>query len=222
MNAAELPATRSLLEVLATIPDPRRVNRHHPLVAILALATFATLCGARSLLAIAEWGRHQRKEVARLLGFKGDKTPCVATFHNVFKVLDLDAFEASLTGWARTLGAGAPGDVGALDGKTLRGTTGVEVPGVHLLALLSHRLGIVIAQQPVGAKANELTGARELFQHLEVAGMTITGDAIFTQRDVCETLVTEKKLTISSKSKTTSRRSVRRSLRSSTIQRGQS
>ena len=46
--------------------------------AILALATCAMLCGARSLYAIAQWGRDQGGATAQLLGFSQEKTPCVA------------------------------------------------------------------------------------------------------------------------------------------------
>ena len=45
----------SLLRALAGVPDPRsRHGRRHPLPAVLALATVAMLCGARSLYAIAQ------------------------------------------------------------------------------------------------------------------------------------------------------------------------
>ena len=50
------------------------------------------LCGARSLYAIAQWGRDQGGATAQLLGFSQEKTPC--GLHRVFKGLDVAAFEA--------------------------------------------------------------------------------------------------------------------------------
>ena len=53
------PQSRSLIEVLAAIPDFRSTRgKRHPLAAILALAWSAMLCGSRRYTAIAEWGRH--------------------------------------------------------------------------------------------------------------------------------------------------------------------
>ena len=73
-------------------------GRRHSLGAILALATCAMLCGARSLYAIAQWGRDQGGATAQLLGFSQEKTPCVATLHRVFD-LDVAAFEAEVGNW---------------------------------------------------------------------------------------------------------------------------
>lgn len=77
--------------------DPRsRYGRRHPLPDVLALATVAMLCGARSLCAIAQWGREQPEAVVRQLGFTRQSTPGVATLHRVFKRVDVEQFETVL------------------------------------------------------------------------------------------------------------------------------
>ena len=59
----------TLREALDLVPDFRSSQgRRHSLGAILALATCAMLCGARSLYAIAQWGRDQGGATAQLLG----------------------------------------------------------------------------------------------------------------------------------------------------------
>ena len=95
MRTAELGA--SLLQALAAVPDPRAARgRRHPLAAILTLAVAAMLADARSLYAIAQWGRLQSAETVRALGFTRAQTPTVSTLHEVFKMLDVEAFEAAL------------------------------------------------------------------------------------------------------------------------------
>jgi hypothetical protein len=137
---------RSLLVAFARVPDPRRRRgRRHPLPAILALATAAMLSGARSLYAIAQWGRLQPPEVLQALGFTRDRAPCVATLHLAFKALDAAAFEAALAGWAQAT-LGDRGRTIALDGKALRGIHGEELPGVRLVAAYCDEAGLVLAQ----------------------------------------------------------------------------
>ncbi len=98
MSTPEIGA--SLLQTFATVPDPRAARaargRRHPLAAILALAVAAMLADARSLYAIAQWGRLQSAETVRALGFTRAKTPTVSTLHEVVKILDVAAFEAAL------------------------------------------------------------------------------------------------------------------------------
>jgi hypothetical protein len=72
----------------------------------------------------------------------------------------------------------------SLDGKTLRGTQGHEVPGVHLLAAYAHEAGVVLAQIPVEAKTNEHKAALQLLDLIPLAGKVVVGDAAFCQRDL--------------------------------------
>ncbi|MEO7003077.1 MAG: transposase family protein [Ktedonobacterales bacterium] len=136
----------SLVKALSEVPDPRsRHGRRHPLPAVLTLAVVGMLSGARSLYAMAQWGREQPESVVRALGFTRGRTPGVATLHRVFKALDIDAFETVLARWARTA-LGDRGEAIAIDGKALRGIHGEELPGVRLVAAYEVQTGLVLAQ----------------------------------------------------------------------------
>ena len=135
-----------LLGALSGIEDPRKARGvRHPLPAILALAVCAMLSGARSLYAIAQWGR-EHPDLVRPLGFSREQTPCVATLHHVFRRLDADAFEEALGRWAQEcLGEGEAAI--AIDGKALRGIHGRELPGVRLVAAYEGKRGLVLGQK---------------------------------------------------------------------------
>jgi len=181
----------SLIEVLGRVPDPRSVHgRRHPLGAILGLAVCAMLCGARSLYAISQWGRDQGEEVSEALGFTRQRTPCVSTLHRVFSKLDREAFERELGRWLQERGL-SEGEAVAIDGKALRGIHGDQLPGVHLVAAYAHQAGIVVGQQAVGEKKNELDAVAGLLGQLDLQGRVITGDALFTQRVVCQRVVAQ-------------------------------
>ena len=163
-------------------------GRRHPLGAILALAVCAMLCGARSLNAIAQWGRDQGGATAEVLGFTRKKTPCVATFHRVFKGLDVVAFEAVAGGWLADSGVESD-DPLSLDGKTLRGIHGNEIPGVHLVSAYASRAGAVLAQVAAPGKGQELAAAKEVLRQVPLEGRVVVADALLTQREVCEQIV---------------------------------
>ena len=193
---------RPLIEVLAEVPDFRRAaGKRHPLPAILALACAATLCGYRSYGAMAEWGHHYGVELAQALGFKSGKTPCVGTLHTVLTQLDHQALEAPLGQWAQEVLAASgtaksaaknTAQVVAIDGKTLRGSARQGAPGTHLLAALSPVLGLTLHQQAVQDKSNEITAVQEVLKSLVLEGRVVTVDALLTQREVAQTIVTKK------------------------------
>jgi hypothetical protein len=60
----------SLLQALEAVPDHRRAaGRRHALPAILAFVCSGMLCGNRSLLALAEWGRAHQAWCCQTFGF---------------------------------------------------------------------------------------------------------------------------------------------------------
>jgi hypothetical protein len=181
---------RALWEVLEGVPDRREASgRRYPLAAVLAITVAALLAGRTSLAAIARWGRRLDREALRELGIVRPRAPCHATYHYVFRDLDVDALEAGLAAWVR--GAGAAAELGhvALDGKRLRGSRTAEGPGVHLLAAFCRSLQGVIGQLRVAPDANEITAALKLLKGLSLGGVLVTGDAEFAQREICRTIV---------------------------------
>jgi DDE_Tnp_1-associated/Transposase DDE domain len=176
-------AAPALVDVLATIPDPRDPRgRIHPLPAVLALAVVAILAGMKSLEAIAQFGRDRGAALAHALGFRRAKTPAKSTLSEIFRALDADAVEAALRTWAQARAGG--GDALVIDGKTARGSRAGEVPGVHLLAAFAPDSAAVLGQLRVDAKTNEHKAALRLLGVLPLAGKVVSGDAMFTHRDV--------------------------------------
>jgi len=189
MTATKQPRGESLIEAMGRVPDVRkRRGRRYELAQVLALSVCAVACGARSLYAIAQFGRDHRELVCRALGIARGKTPCVATLHRVFRGLKVAAFEAVLGEWLGARGLRAEEGL-ALDGKTLRGIHGEELPGVHLVAAFTHQSGIVLTQEAAPGKGQELAAVKAVLACLDLQGHVVTGDALLAQRDVCEGIV---------------------------------
>ena len=187
----------SLMEGLATIEDPRKPRgKRHPLSAILALAVAATLCGAEGYQAIADWGRNHGAAMARALGFTRAKTPCAATFCNIFRRLDRQDFEQALWRWAEEVLQASPPPPGtleaiAMDGKTLRGSKRQGALDVHLLSAVTHRLGLTLYQKAVPEKTNEIGALPAMLQVLLLEGRVVTVDALLCQRTIAQAIRTK-------------------------------
>jgi len=63
---------------------------------------------------------------------------------------------------------------------------------LHLFAAMTHHERVVIAQEEVDHKTNEIKAFRPLLAGLDLAGCTVTADAMHAQRDHATFLVEEK------------------------------
>jgi hypothetical protein len=175
---------RSLVEVLATAPDPRDPRgRRHPLAAILSLTVVAVLAGMKSLTAIAQFGRDHGTPLAHALGFTRGQTPAKSCLSDRFRAPDAAALDDALCRWLRSR-AGDGWRAVALDGKTARGSADGDAPGVHLLSAFVPSAAAGIGQLRVEATTNEHKAALRLVGVLPLGGKVVTGDALFTHRDV--------------------------------------
>ena len=171
--------TISLWDALTSIPDHRRAAGERYLLAnLLLVALVAMLADRRDQLGIVRWGRrpqYQPRPGARPIGLLRT-IPGIA--HH--------ALEQALSGWV--IGEAPISGHVAIDGKRLRGGVMTHAPGMHLLAAFSASQQDVVSQLHVPAEANEITTALELLEILPLKG-AITGDAIFTQRAICQTII---------------------------------
>jgi hypothetical protein len=200
MTACDLDVERlplsgedGLIDLLQRIPELRCARgRRHPLVTILALAVLALLRGYTSFEAIAQFARGLSPDLRKRLGARRSDPPSEPTFRRVLSRLPADKVDALVTDWLARQCSRL--DVGiALDGKTLRGSRDGETPPVHLLSALLHRKGIVVAQQRVPDKTNEIPCVATLLQDLPIEGAMVTADALHTQQDTARFLVEQKK-----------------------------
>jgi len=180
----------SLYSILARLPDARKARgKLYPLPALLTMTVAATLCGCKTLTAVAQWGRDYN-HLLGLLGFTKRaggryRSPCVGELSTVYALLDAAAFDEALRRWLQADGTGA---VVAIDGKRLRGSRGGAVPGVHLVSAFDRDARAVLAQLPCG-DTNEAKAALTLLGLIPLDGVVVTGDAAFTQRDFCQEVI---------------------------------
>lgn len=187
-----------LVDVFAAIPDPRCAQgKRHPLTAMLLLACVAMLAGARGQSGIADWAKNYGEPWRTRLGFTHPKGPSQSTVQRVFARIAVETLESQLARWMQQVIAtlttdardGAALDGAAMDGKTLRMSARCGASDAHLLSLFSHQLGVVLGEVAVADKTNEITASADVLALLLLTGVVITGDAMFTQHAIAETIL---------------------------------
>lgn len=210
--AGSLP---SLAAALAAVPEhrrPRGFKAHQPpspLVPLLVLLLAGLLCGRRGYEAIAEWAAACAQDHPELLDALGlgaarrPRTPVAATLFRMVRDVAHVALQAALQGWLLTVaealhqvgapvaGLGVPLDQITLDGKTVRGASArrPETAPLHLVAAYVPALAHVLDQVDTDGKGRELAAVAVLLGRLPLRGRVLTGDALLTQREVCQTIL---------------------------------
>ncbi len=151
-----------LIQVLRRLPDPRkRRGIRYSLVTVMAISVCATLAGAQSVEAIAQWASDQSKSTLRRLGGWRQRAPSANTFRRIMGEIDVVAMEREVGGWLAKQSAFRDQGL-AIDGKTLRGSgDGSEKP-FHLVNAVLHREGLVVGQVRVPDKTNEIKAVEPL------------------------------------------------------------
>jgi hypothetical protein len=184
---AESTALKSLLELLLLVVDPRkRRGVRHGFAGIVAVAVAATLTGAKSFTAIAEWAADAGPVRLAALGIAGP-VPSESTIRRCLQRLDAGAFDEIAGAWMWLRTSTIEGRrVISFDGKTVRGARDAAGNLVHLMAGLCQQTGAVIGQMLVGAKTNEVPVLIKMLDRLRIAGVLILADAMHTTKATAE------------------------------------
>lgn len=196
----------SLYRAFEQVSDHRQKRGvRYPLALILSLVVLGKLAGMTSLAGITEWVRWRADWLKAVLPLPRPSLPCASTYANVLRTVEAEEITRLLADWLTRLSAirrcgEEPSRLLSqpeareqhrhvvLDGKTLRGTLGhaaSDQQSYHLVALYEAQTCIVLAQQAVPDKSNEITVEVPLLTASHVHGRIGTADAMYTQKACC-------------------------------------
>jgi predicted transposase YbfD/YdcC len=181
---------KSLLDHFSALEDPREGWRVlYPLPEILLLVLCATLAGMEDFVEIVLWGRERLDFLRRFLPYERG-VPSHDTLGDVISALDPELFKACFLAWVEGLRDQEP-EIIAIDGKTSRRTharsKGREP--LHLVSAWASRQRLVLGQEAVADKSNEIIAIPLLLERLALTGALVTIDAMGTQIDIAKTIV---------------------------------
>lgn len=199
----------SLYRTLESIQDQRaRRGIRYSLALVVTLILLGKMVGMTTPEAIAQWVNERTDWLRSVLPCPRSRFPCASTYRNVLRVLDAAQLNAVLSQWlvrqaASKRCADEPSRlVGqpereehvhiALDGKTLRGTQGhlpEDQRKMHQVSLYETCTGVLLKEQVVREKENELSRVAELLTPLWIKGRIISADALHTQHAFCQAVV---------------------------------
>lgn len=186
---SNLPSV-SILHHFSALSDPRQRWRViYPLPEILLVVLCATLCGMDDFVETRLWGEQRLDFLRRFLPYDRG-IPAHDTLNDVVNALDPDLFKSCFTAWVEALRDG-DGDIVAIDGKTSR-RSHARAKGrqpLHMVSAWASRQRLVLGQQAVDEKSNEIHAIPLLLERLELSGALVTIDAIGTQTKIAETIV---------------------------------
>ena len=110
----------TIIDCFAGLEDPRiERSKRHKLLDIIAIAICATICGADSWVHVELFGRSKEEWFSSFLELPNG-IPSHDTFGAVFSRLDPGQFQSCFMEWTKPIAQLAEGEVGAIDGKTVR------------------------------------------------------------------------------------------------------
>jgi len=176
------------------IEDPR-VDRtkKYPLSEILFLVLLGSLMGVESWRGIEMVGG-ERLSLLRLFFPYENGVPSHQTIGRVFSLFKPKAFESFFTLFSSTLSGSLDGKQIAIDGKTMRGSydKASGQKALHILNVCAVDSGLSLAQLQVDEKTNEITAVPEILELLDVKGSNISVDALNTQKNLAEIIISKK------------------------------
>jgi predicted transposase YbfD/YdcC len=117
--------------------------------------------------------------------------PSHDTFARVIARLKPEELQQCFVRWMQAVSEVTEGEVVAIDGKTLRRSfdraTGKSA--IHMVSAWASANRLVLGQQKVEEKSNEITAIPALLQLLELKGCIVTIDAMGCQKAIAQTII---------------------------------
>jgi predicted transposase YbfD/YdcC len=177
----------SVLNYFSNIPDPRQSrNLTYKIEHIFFIILSAMLAGANSINQIAIFAKAKTRWIKELIPI--DTIPSYGIFWWILVRIKPEFLRQLLCEWISTLPEESRDRILNIDGKCLRGTqkSATLNPHLHLVSLFSAEEGILLAQQPIKNKSNEITAIPEVLNQINIQGAIITSDAMGCQKNIAK------------------------------------
>ena len=183
---------KSLINHFEVLEDPRDIRgKKHELTNILVMTVYGILCGYSDFTNLADFLKVDEDYFIQLLQLENG-TPSHDTLSNVFAVIDSKKFMELFIDWIKEI-IKKKGLHIAIDGKAIKSArdkiNGANTP--YIVSAFLTDVGLSIGQVKVDDKSNEITAIPDLLDLIDIKGKIITIDAIGTQEEIANKIVSK-------------------------------
>ena len=176
------------LDNFSDLSDPRSErNRLYSMDEILLVSLCACICGAEGWQDIEDYGNAQLDILKTLLPYKNG-IPSDDTFRRFFRALDPVEFQNLFRECVVSLQPQIE-DVIAIDGKSSRNSFDENQKMLHMISAYATDARLVLAQEKVDEKSNEIIAIPKLLNVLDLRGSTVTIDAMGCQYAIAKQII---------------------------------
>ena len=179
-------------ERMSEIEDPRHPSYvKYSLADILIIVMCGVLSGLDTLGDLVIYAKSKKEFLIKELGI--ESIPSKATFARVLSIVDGKKVGEAILDILR-MRFGAAGKVIAVDGKAICSTAKPGNPhsALQILSAYVTSSGVVLAQEAIHKKTNEIPVFREMLNYLDIEGKIVTADAMHCQRETCRKVIEQK------------------------------
>jgi len=179
------------VEHFSKLNDPRIERKKlHMLMDILVLVVSATISGAEGWQGIAKFGEVKLDWLRQFVPLANGipSHDCIAY---VMARISPEEFQKCFIEWTQSVYEKTNGEVIAIDGKTARGShdrKNGKAP-LHMVSAWATASRLVLGQEAIEEKSNEITAIPKLLKLLELSGSIITIDAMGCQQDISSQII---------------------------------
>lgn len=181
----------SLLKTFEQLPDPRiERTKKYPLNEIILLIVSASISGCTGWQAIKYFGEEKLTWLRKFLPFE-QGIPADDTIARIVRRLCPQTFNKCFFEWTNNICSKVDKDIIPIDGKTSRGSHDndrTKTP-IHVVSAWSDSNNVVLGQEKVDEKSNEITAIPKLLEVLDINGCIVTIDSMGCQKDIAEQVV---------------------------------
>jgi predicted transposase YbfD/YdcC len=117
--------------------------------------------------------------------------PSADTFERFVRYMNPKEFKKAFLHCVRNVARVTNGEIIPIDGKCLRGSKDGENKAIYMVSAWARSNGVVLAQEKVSGKSNEIKAIPELLKVLEIKGCIVTIDAMGCQKGIANNIISK-------------------------------